>query len=570
MDSSSAKPAIFERLKGHKNKIIIAAILVAGVSFWIYQSRASGSTAVRYVTAPVTKGTITSAVSGTGQVAASDQVDLKPQTSGTLTNVAVKQDQQVKAGDIVATVDSQSAVNQVNSAKASLAQAQANYDTVMAGATSNDIATAQLSVKSAQQALDKAKQDYQNTETAQQQAVSKANSTLMNTGLTAQQSDTLTTATVTLSGSYTGQINGQYNVSIYTGAGGLYYSVSGLGMENGQLTRGLDLPLGNGLYINFGTSGDLYPTTSWTIDVPNTKSSSYLTNLNAYNSALETQKEQLQAAQNSINTAQNSLDQANLALQTKQAPPTDAAVASAKAQLQSAEANLQNAETTYSNTIVRVPFDGIIAKVSQQSGDQANPSTAVATEVTKQQIAEITLNEVDAAKVQTGQKATLTFSAVPDLSISGQVAEVDSIGTVTQNVVNFTVKIAFDTQDQRIKPGMSVSAAIITAVKQDVLAVPSSAVKSSAGQSYVQILQNGKPVPVNITTGISSDTQTEVSDGLQEGEQVVTQTISAAAAKTQTSSGSLLPGLGGARTGVGGLGGGGNIRIIPNGGKGGG
>ena len=65
----------------------------------------------------------------------------------------------------------------------------------------------------------------------------------------------------------------------------------------------------------------------------------------------------------------------------------------------------------------------------------------------------------DFLTIKVGDKATLTFDAVTDLSISGQVAEIDTVGTVSQGVVSYALKIAFDTQDTRVKPGMTVSAA---------------------------------------------------------------------------------------------------------------
>src|SRR6185369_12071403 len=131
-----------------------------------------------------------------------------------------------------------------------------------------------------------------------------------------------------------------------------------------------------------------------------------------------------------------------------------------------------SAQTNYSNNIIIAPFDGVIAKLSLQRGDQASASTAVATLVTKQQIAQISLNEVDAVNVKQDQKATMTFDAIDGLSMTGKVVEIDTIGTVSQGVVSYSAKVALDTQDDRIKPGMSVNVSIITDVAPDVLAVP--------------------------------------------------------------------------------------------------
>lgn len=150
-------------------------------------------------------------------------------------------------------------------------------------------------------------------------------------------------------------------------------------------------------------------------------------------------------------------------------------------------------------------------------------------------MAEISLNEVDVAKVKVGQKVTLTFDAISDLTIAGDVSEIDTIGTVTQGVVYYNVEIVFNTQDSRVKPGMSVSSAIITDMKQDVLLVPNSAVKSdNSGQQYVQMLQNNVPVNQTVETGFSNDTMTEITSGLKEGDKVVTQTITASTATTAT------------------------------------
>jgi macrolide-specific efflux system membrane fusion protein len=228
---------------------------------------------------------------------------------------------------------------------------------------------------------------------------------------------------------------------------------------------------------------------------------------------------------------------------------------------------LLDAQSKLADYSIRAPFTGTIAKVSVKKGDSLSSGATVGTLITKQKIAEVSLNEVDIAKVAIGQKTTLTFDAVDGLSISGEVIDLDTIGTVSQGVVSYTVKISFDTDDVRIKPGMSVSAAIITNVKQDVLTVPSSAVKTSGENSYVEmfvpaldtansttasqgIVSLVPPTQTSVTVGDSNDTSTEIISGLKEGDQVVTRTISASAQTTQTTAVSLFGGGGGNNRGV--------------------
>ena len=549
-------------VKQHKilSAIILIALAIGGYAW--YQKTRSASGAVQYVTSPAATTTVVSTVTGTGQVESTDQVDIKPVADGQLVSVPVQLNQQVAKGQTLGIVDQTSAANTVAQAKASLQQAQANYDNLMAGATSNSIQAQQLAIQAAQLALDQAKQSFSNTKAAQQLAVNKALTSMLNDSLTATPSNNLSTASVTVSGNYSGTTQGSYTISTYESGSGQYYSSSGLGSGNAIIQRGIAQPIGNGLYISFGSTGTIDPSTTWTINLPNTQGSSYLNDLNAYNTAIQNQQQALQQAQNAIDNAQNALDKANNSYQTTIAPPTDASIASAKAQITSAQAQLDNAETSYQNTILTAPFNGTVAALDFKVGDKITAGTTFATIITNQQLAQVTLNEVDVAKVKLGQKATLTFDAVNGLQITGTVAEVDTIGTVSQGVVSYGVQIAMDTGDPRIKPGMSVSANIVTAVAPDALAVPSSAIKANpSGGSYVQILgPNGQPQNIAVTTGISDDTNTVITSGLTAGQQIITQTVTSGSTAGNTGSGNA------ARGGFGGFGGG--ARII-TGGRGG-
>jgi hypothetical protein len=134
------------------------------------------------------------------------------------------------------------------------------------------------------------------------------------------------------------------------------------------------------------------------------------------------------------------------------------------------------------------------------------------------------------------------------------VVEVGAVGTVSQGVVSYSIKIVLDTQNEQIKPGMSVSAAIISEMKADVLAVPNSAVKSQNNQYYVEVLNPenqlavegsasqveaiGAPQKKEVMIGIASDSSTEIISGLVAGDNVVVQTINSAAISGSANAGS--------------------------------
>lgn len=237
-----------------------------------------------------------------------------------------------------------------------------------------------------------------------------------------------------------------------------------------------------------------------------------------------------------IDDAKIVIQEKELALQELKDGADELDIRAKKIVIQQKQETLNTALEDLKNHEIYAPFDGIIAEVNVAKGDSVNPGTAIGSVITTQKIAEVALNEIDAANTKVGQKVTLTFDAAEGVSAVGEVAAIDTLGTVSQGVVSYQVKIAFDVQDERIKHGMSVSASIITDSKQNVIMAPISAVKTNGG-SYVEILVNGAPQKKEVTAGISNDTMIEIVSGMEEGEQVITQTINPTAASSSSSQG---------------------------------
>ncbi len=223
-----------------------------------------------------------------------------------------------------------------------------------------------------------------------------------------------------------------------------------------------------------------------------------------------------------------------------------------------AEANYQNALSDAGKRTVVSPMNGTVLAINVKNGDDLGKSSGSSSSSQAPMIigdlgtleAQVQVNEVDIPNVKIGQKATMTFDAINGLTVTGKVEKMDSLGTVSQGVVTYNVTISFDSANSQIKPGMSVSASIITAVKQDVLTVPNGAVKVQNGGNYVEVLKNNAPQQVPVQAGISNDTETEITGGISSGTQVVTQTIDPNA-KTATTATSGGFGGGGGRVGGG-------------------
>ncbi|NTV41538.1 MAG: efflux RND transporter periplasmic adaptor subunit [Candidatus Moranbacteria bacterium] len=209
-------------------------------------------------------------------------------------------------------------------------------------------------------------------------------------------------------------------------------------------------------------------------------------------------------------------------------------------------ANLSDYNNQISNSAKRTvtaPIDGTVSAINVKNGDDLSRLSSSSSSSAPIIIgdlstlkAQVLVNEVDIPNVSIGQKVMMTFSAIDGLTVSGKVEKMDALGTISQGVVSYGVTISFDTIDSRIKPSMSVSAKIITQVKQDVITVSNSALKVQGNKTYVEVLKNGSQTPEKrtIEVGANNNTETEIVSGINVGDSVVTQTIDPNA-KTTTS-----------------------------------
>lgn len=248
--------------------------------------------------------------------------------------------------------------------------------------------------------------------------------------------------------------------------------------------------------------------------------------------------------------------------------------------IQAAQTQVQSAYFTYQqiSPTILAPASGIVRNLTLAEGAAITASTASNNSVSNQQVgtielpsghiqAVVNLSEIDAPNVKANQKVTMTLDAFPNKTFTGKVLIVNTNGSISSNVTTYPATIVFDTNDENIYTNMGVSAQIITIVSSDVLLVPNAAVTTStSGTSSVQVMKNGKPVTQDVEIGDSNDTQTVITSGLNEGDTVVTGTVSTS---TRFSGSTTSPfggsGLGGTRIFSTGGGGGGAVRGVTTG-----
>jgi multidrug efflux pump subunit AcrA (membrane-fusion protein) len=277
---------------------------------------------------------------------------------GRVKSVTVAPGDTVKKGQQLATLDAGNTLGVVTQAKANLSQAQANYAKIVNGATGPTIDVARSQVHTAQVNLSEAQR-------GQDILVANAKRILLNSTIAAENESTVKAPSI--SGTYTGTDEGIITLTAYPTTANGYFVLSGLATGTGKISTTDPQPLGStGLSIVF-PQGTIPSGTSWTIALPNTKAPNYLTNYNAYQSALQTRTQTLATLQAAVEQASASLT----ALVTA-ARPED--VAQAQAQVSQAEGAVQIAEAAYQNTVITAPYDGTISSVSITIGQIAQPN----------------------------------------------------------------------------------------------------------------------------------------------------------------------------------------------------
>jgi len=581
------------------NKKIIIPLLIILVfgSYFGYRAIKNKDKETRYVLASVQKGTIIVSVSGSGQISSSDQIDIKPKVSSEVAAIYVEEGKEVKTGKLIMNLDDTDFQKAVRDAETSLETAKLELDKLLEPPD-------ELSLLQAENSLAQAKESKQKAEDNLEKAYEDGFNTISNAFLD------LPNIMTGLDDILFGYAINKYqeNINYYADAVRSYDNKVDIFKDNAYNTYQTARKQYDQNFTDYKSASrysekiliealinQTYETTkSIAEDIksvnnliqfykdklterdlkPNPLADTHLSLLNTYTSktnshllSLLSIKRTIEDSEDAITNADQSIEEKEKSLAKLKAGPDELDIRAKKIAIQQKEDNLLTAKENLAKCSIYAPFNGLISDIKVKKGDSVSSGIALATLITKQKIAEISLNEVDAAKVKTGQKVTLTFDALPEVSITGKVVEVETVGTVSQGVVSYGVKIALDTDDERIKPGMSVTADIIVDAKTDVLVLPNSAVKSQGNSYYVELIEapeelkqkllaniSGTILPQmpkmqTVETGLSNDLYTEIISGLREGDIVISSTITPTTQtnQTQRTQQFQIPGMGGSQ-----------------------
>jgi HlyD family secretion protein len=227
-----------------------------------------------------------------------------------------------------------------------------------------------------------------------------------------------------------------------------------------------------------------------------------------------------------------------------------AALVSAKAQTQQARAALHQAQVNLANSIIKAPIDGVVISRAVDVGQTVAASMSaptlfvIANDLSRMQV-NARIDESDIGRIHTGQSVTFKVDAYPGEIFTGTVSQVRLEPVTEQNVVSYTTIIDVPNPEKKLKPGMTATVTVQVARQDNVLMVPSSALRYRPAREGDRVWVNSEtgPQPVTVTAGLTNGAQTAIAGGsLAEGAIVITGDAQPSAGSTSGSNSSpFLP-----------------------------
>ncbi len=214
----------------------------------------------------------------------------------------------------------------------------------------------------------------------------------------------------------------------------------------------------------------------------------------------------------------------------------------AKEQVNTSRESVQKAQTNLGYATITSPIDGVILSKSVEEGQTVAASFntpelfVIAQDLTNMRVI-ADIDEADIGGVKDGQRVTFTVDAFPDDSFEGAVTQVRQQATTESNVVTYEVVISAPNKDLKLKPGLTANVTIFTLEKNNVLAVPSKALRFIPNEAF---LKKGEVIDDcegdhklwtkegnvfkahKVETGTSNGVMTEIVGGIQAGTEVLT------------------------------------------------
>lgn len=486
--------------------LIVAALIGAAAFFLLRQGRnAEADSAPAIIT--VTRGAIQETVSAAGNAAAERQVTLTFASSGKISEVAVERGQRVAAGQVLARLDTGTLEWQIARAQAALDITKARFVQAQQPAGQEEIASAQAALDSARANLERTQAGPTAEELASAQAAldsAQANYKKVAAGPTKED---LAAAQAAVESARAALRQAQAGYDQVKNRPDVQMLPQSLTLQNATI----ELERAQANYqalANRPTASELAAARAQVA-----QAESQLTLLRNRPSPSE-----LAAAEAQVIQAETQLTQ------LRERPNTED-LAVFQAQVDESTIALEQVRSQLEDAAIVAPFEGLILELRAQEGEWASPGAPAAVlAATDRMLLQANVEEVDVAKLAEGQVAHLSFDALEDVQIDGVLTRIAPSATNIQGAVAYPVEIEFIPGEVPVRLGMTANVEIVVAEADDALLVSTRAIESdrAAGRYYVtRQVAAGTTERVEVRIGLRDGTQTQILEGLNEGDELV-------------------------------------------------
>lgn len=202
-------------------------------------------------------------------------------------------------------------------------------------------------------------------------------------------------------------------------------------------------------------------------------------------------------------------------------PPTDE-LAILEKQLESARLTLERAQTQLEEMRLTTPLAGTVVHVEVSEGEMVSayrPVIVIADLTSLQIIAEV--DEIDVAEVAPDQKVEIGLDAYPGQTLSGTIVSLAPAALPQRGSTVYEAIVGFDAEGLALRLDMGANLKIVSLEKEGVLLVPNRAIQPIGRRKVVKVLDGRSIQEVEVITGLSNESETEIVEGLAEGQRML-------------------------------------------------
>ncbi|USN89102.1 MAG: HlyD family efflux transporter periplasmic adaptor subunit [Candidatus Nomurabacteria bacterium] len=469
--------------------VLLVFMFVAAAWFgWLTAGTASGPTVD---SVQVTRGDVIRLVTASARVEAKEIARLGFPVSGTIQSVYKEAGQPVEAGEVIASLTSDSLIAEYNAARERVRLHEEQKAELLRGAKSEERVVASREVSVAEVTLQKTIQEYD-------QAISNAWHDLLTTDIRAYpEKDDVDDVPPTISGNYLCNNPGTYRLDLFASSAQAGFSYRLSGMATGTFPGNVVTPdrLGDcGLYIKFDPN-EVYRDATWIIEIPNKRGTGYVALKNAHE-LLRTQKETaVRYAEQELAVARSAEQVVNAGAGSEELAQADAAIAEAKEQLAIYSARI-------ADYTIRAPFSGLVSAVAMKVGEPAGVQHTVTIVNEGGFDLKAKVPEIDITKVKEGASVEVVFDAETNTAFVGVVTFVSPVSTDVSGVSYYDAYISLDQAPEWMREGLNADVMIVADRLTNALVLPARYIGTDAQGSWVLRQTEQGIEKVRIETGL--------------------------------------------------------------------